>query len=67
MVISGFNEMYSLECDVCGADSGCDFDDFYGAVEYKKDHSSGWTSCKNQDGSWIDMCPDCNGNSEKEE
>lgn len=67
MILCDFEGMYSLECDVCGEEAEQVFEDFYEAVEWKKDRSNGWTSRKNKDGSWIEVCPECNGNSEREE
>lgn len=48
--------VYKLICDICGEDSGENFDNFDEAVEYKKE--AGWRSVK-EDGEWIEMCPDC--------
>ena len=50
--------IYYLECDICGEDSGCDFDDFMEVVAWKKDRNNGWLSRKVND-SWEDVCPDC--------
>jgi len=58
---------FILYCDVCGeavGESG-EFDDFYGAVEYKA--KSGWKSEKRSVAprekgykvGWFDICPDC--------
>ena len=47
---------YDLSCDVCGEIIE-DFDNFYDAVEYKKDN--GWSSRKTLYGDWEDVCPDC--------
>ena len=66
MAISGFSGIYQLECDVCGSDADEEFDSFYEAVEWKKDKSNLWTSRKNQ-GFWEDVCPECNGNADKED
>ena len=46
----------SLTCDVCGEEADETFDDFYDAVEYKK--NEGWKSQK-RNGEWEDVCPDC--------
>lgn len=46
---------YCLTCDICGEEVD-GFDDYYDAVEYKKDN--GWISRK-IDGEWHDICPDC--------
>lgn len=48
---------YVIECDECGEESE-GFDDFYDAVEWKKDRSNGWRSRK-VDGDWQDLCPEC--------
>ena len=46
---------FILSCDYCGEEvSG--FDDFYDAVDYKKDN--GWKSKKIK-GEWNDVCPEC--------
>jgi hypothetical protein len=46
---------FILSCDYCGEEvSG--FDDFYDAVQYKKDN--GWKSKKIK-GEWNDVCPEC--------
>ncbi len=47
---------YSLSCDVCGEEAPEIFDDFYDAVEYKKQY--GWKSQKRK-GEWEDICPEC--------
>jgi len=55
-MISNFSGLYALTCDICGEDAPETFDDFYDAVQYKKDE--GWKSLKNN-GDWEDVCPDC--------
>ncbi len=57
-MINEFGGYYYLECDICGEDSKEDFDDFWEAVEWKKDKSNGWISRK-VDGDWEDVCPEC--------
>jgi hypothetical protein len=47
---------YYLICDICGEEADEAFDDFYDAVQYKKDN--GWKSQK-RNGQWEDVCPDC--------
>ena len=47
---------FILYCDICGEESDGAFDDFYEAVDYKKD--SGWKSQKHN-GQWEDVCPEC--------
>jgi Fe2+ or Zn2+ uptake regulation protein len=47
---------YSLVCDNCGEELDEQFDDFYEAVEAKKEN--GWKS-KKVNGEWQDICPDC--------
>lgn len=46
---------YALVCDHCGDEAG-HFDDFYEAVDEKKNY--GFRSV-NQNGEWSDLCPDC--------
>lgn len=48
---------YQLECDLCECVAEEDFDEFMGAVEYKKEN--GWKSVKMSDGGWEDRCPNC--------
>ena len=55
-MIGKFSGFYSLQCDICGEEHNEQFDDFYEAVEAKKDN--GWKS-KKIDGEWCDICPDC--------
>jgi hypothetical protein len=55
-MISNFNGIYSLECDVCGESATETFFDFYEAVEYKK--ANDWKSQK-RNGQWEDVCPEC--------
>jgi len=51
---------YTLTCDICSECSDELFDDFYEAVEYKKDKSNGWRSKKDPySDAWEDICPDC--------
>jgi len=47
---------YHLICDICGEEAEETFDDFYDAVEYKKEN--GWKSQKRNSG-WEDVCPKC--------
>ena len=47
---------YHLACDVCGEEIDETFDDFYDAVQHKKDN--GWKSQK-VNGEWEDVCPEC--------
>lgn len=55
-MIDGCKELgYTLTCDGCGEEFY--FDDFYEAVEFKKEHD--WKSKKNKDGNWEEFCPDC--------
>jgi len=55
-MIEGDNDFgYTLTCDICGEE--IDFDDFYEAVDYKKEN--GWISRKDKYGYWEDICPDC--------
>jgi len=55
-MIDKFNGIYTLTCDICGEDAPETFDDFYDAVQYKKDN--GWKSQKYR-GEWEDVCPEC--------
>lgn len=45
-----------LRCDICGDKALQDFDDFWDAVQYKKDN--GW-KVKKWDGEWTDICTEC--------
>jgi hypothetical protein len=56
MSIDKFSGIYILTYDICGKDAPETFDDFYNAVQYKKDN--GWESQK-CDGQWEDVCPEC--------
>ena len=47
---------YILVCDICGEVVDVPFDDFYDAVQFKKDN--GWKSRK-VNGEWKDICPEC--------
>ncbi|MFA5196257.1 MAG: hypothetical protein WC401_10720 [Bacteroidales bacterium] len=58
-MINNFAGMISLECDICGEEADECFDDFYEAVEWKKDKTNGWRSNKDKDGNWQDICPNC--------
>lgn len=51
--------IYYLECDICGEDSGNDFDSFNEAVLWKKDRENGWVSRKDKEGNWEDVCENC--------
>lgn len=53
-------DFYILACDICGAEPEESFVDFEEAVAFKVDRSNGWTSRKNSDGSWEELCPTCN-------
>ena len=59
MSIHNFGGFIILECDICGKEPDEIFDDFYKAVEWRKDKSNGWRSEKRDDG-WYDICDDCN-------
>lgn len=48
-------DSYQLICDICG-EVVKEFDDFYDAVDYKKDN--GWRS-RRVIGGWEDVCPEC--------
>ena len=47
---------FTLTCDVCGEEAEETFDDFYDAVQFKKDND--WKS-QRRNGEWEDVCPDC--------
>ena len=47
---------FNLTCDNCGEELEGDFEDFYEAVEAKKEN--GWKSRK-VDGNWEDWCDKC--------
>ena len=53
--------IFDLICDNCGEVHPESFDDFYDAVEAKKEN--GWKS-KKRNGNWEDWCPKCAGESE---
>ena len=55
-MIDKFSGIYTLTCDICGEDAPETFDDFYDAVQYKKDND--WKSQKYK-GEWEDVCPEC--------
>ena len=55
-MIDKHNDLYFLVCDICGEEADEDFDDFYDAVEYKKEND--WKSQKYK-GEWEDVCPVC--------
>ena len=55
-MISKFEGMYTLTCDICGDEYPETFCDFYDAVEAKKEN--GWKSRKT-DGEWVDVCDAC--------
>lgn len=57
MTIDGSKYMYDLVCDVCGDYARETFDDFYDAVEYKREN--GWESRKDENDEWMDICPVC--------
>lgn len=55
-MIEKIDGRYCLICDICYEKAEKDFDDFYDAVEYKKEN--GWKSQKHK-GEWEDVCPEC--------
>lgn len=59
MSIENFNGFYEISCDECGEETTERFDDFYEAVEWKKENDEGWGSRKNAAGVWEDLCPEC--------
>lgn len=56
MSIDKFVDWYTLSCDNCGKELDDVFDDFYDAVNAKKDN--GWKS-KKRHGNWEDWCHEC--------
>lgn len=56
MIEKDVTDTFQLECDKCGFCVEEDFEEFYDAVNYKKDND--WKSVK-IDGSWQDRCPEC--------
>lgn len=46
-----------LICDRCQIEAEDEFDSFADAIEYKKEN--GWRSRRLDDGTWVDICPDC--------
>ncbi len=59
MMIDRDFDGYSLACDICGEEATQTFDDFWDAVQYKKDND--WKS-QRRNGDWEDVCPDCQEN-----
>lgn len=57
-MIENVGGIYYLECDICGKDSGIDFDDFMEVVNWKKNRDNGWISRKTNN-QWEDVCDDC--------
>ena len=47
---------YTLICDICGAGTDVEFDNFQDAIDARQ--GLGWKS-KRVDGEWTDICPDC--------
>lgn len=56
-MIDNIGGVYILYCDICIEEAPISFEDFYEAVDYKKDHD--WKNQRNSDGSWQDVCPEC--------
>lgn len=56
MSIVSFSGMHTPTCDICGEALEAEFE-FQDAVDAKKD--AGWKSQKLRDGSWQDLCPEC--------
>ena len=48
---------FYLVCDFCEEPYEGDFDEFYEAVEAKKE--LGWRSRKDPKSGWLDICPEC--------
>lgn len=55
-MISKFEGMYTLTCDMCGDEYQETFFDFYDAVKAKREN--GWKSRKTGD-EWMDVCDAC--------
>ena len=51
-------EEYILTCSYCEEEADEAFDEFWEAVEYRKEN--GWRSVKAKNGEWWDLCPSCN-------
>jgi hypothetical protein len=51
---------FRLVCDCCGDEADEQFENFYEAVDYKKDGDNGWRTVKDKDGDWNELCPACN-------
>lgn len=56
-MINKVNKKYTLSCDICHETANETFYDFYDAVNFKKE--SGWKSKKDENGEWMDVCPEC--------
>jgi hypothetical protein len=54
---------YFLHCDVCEEETAGPFDDFYEAVDSRKE--LGWCSRKDSKGNWYDQCPICRKRGDK--
>jgi hypothetical protein len=55
---------FLLSCDICGNTESGPFEDFYEAVQYKKDHKVEWHSLRLYDDRagkyiWQDVCEKC--------
>jgi hypothetical protein len=60
-VIEGFETSgYTLFCDNCGEECDDTFDEFYDAVDYKRDPANRWRTIKDKDDEWCELCPACN-------
>lgn len=55
-MISKFEGIYTLTCDICGDEYPETFFDFYDAVKTKREN--GWKSRKSN-GGWLDVCDAC--------
>ena len=56
-MINKFGKSYILSCDICQEEAEETFYDFYDAVKFKRDN--GWKSQKDENGEWMDICPEC--------
>jgi len=45
-----------LSCDICGEQTGEEYESFQDALDAREDF--GW-KIKRVEGEWLDICPDC--------
>jgi hypothetical protein len=51
---------FRLICDNCNDECDEIFEDFYEAVDYRKDKDNNWRTIKDENNEWCDLCPACN-------